>query len=68
MKTLTEEKYPSNLTPKQASEFLQVPEDTLAIWRCNNRVRLPYFKLGRSVRYRLKDLQAFIDSQMHAHQ
>jgi excisionase family DNA binding protein len=59
--------HPANLTPKQAAEFLQVPETTLSIWRTTNRVRLPYFKLGRSVRYRLKDLQAFIESQMHAH-
>lgn len=53
-----------NLTPPQAAEFLQVPEATLSVWRCTNRVVLPYFKLGGHVRYRRADLEQFIAGQM----
>lgn len=53
-----------NMTPAQASEFLQVPEATLAVWRSTNRVVLPFFKIGSHVRYRKSDLQAFIAQQM----
>lgn len=53
-----------NLTPRQASAFLQIPETTLAIWRATNRVVLPYFKLGSLVRYRRPDLDRFIEQNM----
>lgn len=53
-----------NLTPKQAAAYLQVPESTLAVWRCTNRVVLPFFKLGHHVRYRRSDLKAFIERNM----
>ena len=35
---------------------------TLAVWRCTNKYELPYVKYGRTVRYRRKDLDAFIES------
>lgn len=51
------------LTARQASEFLQVPVSTLAVWRCTNRVHLPFVKVGgRHVRYRREDLEAFLAS------
>ena len=53
-----------NLTPAQASEFLNVPLATLSVWRCTNRVSLPYFKLGGHVRYRRSDLLRFIEQNM----
>ena len=37
---------------------------TLAVWRCNKRYDLPYVKYGRLVRYRRKDLQAFVDAHL----
>jgi hypothetical protein len=55
----------SILTAAQASAYLQVPATTLAVWRCTNRVVLPYFKLGGHVRYRREDLERFIDENMH---
>lgn len=51
------------LTPAQASELLGLSTQTLAIWRCNKRYNLNYVKVGRYVRYRYSDIQAFIDSQ-----
>lgn len=48
------------LTPKQVSEYIGVPVNTLAIWRCTGRVNLPYVKIGRAVRYRREDVERFI--------
>jgi hypothetical protein len=53
-----------NLTPRQVSVLLNIPEATLAVWRSTNRVVLPYFKLGHHVRYRRSDLDAFVQKNM----
>jgi len=54
-----------HLTPREAARYLNVPEATLSVWRSTNRVRLPYVKLGgRHVRYRRKDLEAFITANL----
>lgn len=48
------------LTPKQAAEFLSVPQGTLAQWRSQSRGPV-FIKLeGRLVRYRVCDLEAYI--------
>ena len=52
------------LTPKQTAELLNVPESTLSVWRCTNRVVLPFFKLGHHVRYRRVDLLHFVEQNM----
>jgi excisionase family DNA binding protein len=51
------------LSRKEAAKFLGVAEDTLAIWACNKRYALPYVKIGRLVKYKLSDLNAFIESR-----
>jgi excisionase family DNA binding protein len=48
------------LTPKQAAEYLGVKENTLAVWRSTKRYELPFIKIGRSIRYRVSDLENFI--------
>lgn len=53
------------LTEKQAAVRLQVSPATLQVWRCTRRVNLPFVKVGRLVRYRAEDLQAFIDSNLN---
>ena len=50
------------LTPREAAQFLGLSAGTLAIWRCRKRYGLAYVKVGSRVRYRLRDLQAFIDA------
>lgn len=52
---------PSLLTRKQAADYLGVQEGTLAVWACTKRYHLPVVKVGRLVKYRLTDLEAFID-------
>jgi excisionase family DNA binding protein len=51
------------LTPNQVAEILGVDVDTLNVWRCTRRYKLPYVKTGRLVRYRLSDLNQFIESR-----
>lgn len=47
------------LNEQQAAEFLNIRPGTLACWRVTKRYPLPYVKIGRSVRYRRSDLEAF---------
>ena len=53
------------LTRKQAANFLGVKENTLAVWAVTKRQPLPYIKVGRLVKYRLADLQAFLENNVH---
>jgi len=48
------------LTPAEAAAFLQIQEQTLAAWRCNSRYSLPFSRVGRSIRYKLSDLEKWV--------
>ncbi len=48
------------MTRKEAAEYLGISETTLAIWKCTGRYNLRVIKVGRLVRYRLADLEDFI--------
>jgi excisionase family DNA binding protein len=48
---------------KAAAQYLQVSPGTLQVWRSTRRYPLPFVKIGRNVRYRLADLQAFLQSR-----
>jgi hypothetical protein len=53
------------LSEAQAADILGLKNPkTLAVWRCTQRYDLPYVKYGRVVRYRRKDLDAFIEAKM----
>lgn len=51
------------LSPKEAAFFLGTTPGVLSVWRSTQRYPLRYIKVGRSVRYRLEDVQQFIDSR-----
>lgn len=51
------------LSRKQAADFLGVSVGTLEIWATTKRYNLPYIKVGRLVKYRLSDLERFIESR-----
>ena len=51
------------VSEKEAAEILGVTPGTLSVWRCTRRYPLPYIKVGRAVRYRLADLEAFMQSR-----
>lgn len=46
-------------TRREVSRILGLNEGTLAVWACKKK-KLPYIKIGRSVRYRREDVAEFI--------
>jgi excisionase family DNA binding protein len=48
------------LSTRQAAEHLGVQETTLQQWRHRRSKNLPYSKIGKIVRYRLADVEAFL--------
>ena len=51
------------VSEKEAAEILGVTPGTLSVWRCTRRYPLAYVKVGRAVRYRLTDIEAFMQSR-----
>lgn len=51
----------------EAAEYLGIKPQTLALWHSTGRYALPVVKVGRSVRYRLSDLEAFIAARTVSH-
>ena len=51
------------LNVEQAAEFIGVTSHTLDVWRCTKRHSIPYLKVGRLVKYRLTDLEAWLTSR-----
>lgn len=52
---------PPLLTRKQAAKYLGVTASTLAVWACTKRYSLAFVKVGRLCKYRLQDLDEFIE-------
>lgn len=51
------------LTSEEVAQILRLKNHrTLAVWRSTKRYPLPYIKYGRAVRYRRKDVDAFLAS------
>ncbi len=51
------------LTRAEAAAYLNIRPQTLAAWLCTKRYRIPVVKVGRSVRYRIRDLEKFVESR-----
>ena len=58
---------PVSVDDKQAGEALGVKPSSLAVWRSTGRYALPYFKVGRLVRYRVSDLAEFLARRTAQH-
>ena len=52
------------LNDEQAAAVLNIKPNTLAVWRSTKRYPLPFVKIGACVRYRLTDLEAFIEANL----
>ena len=48
------------LSRTEAANYLGTKAQTLAVWASTKRYNLAYVKVGRSVKYRPEDLDAFI--------
>lgn len=55
---------PNLLTPSAVAERLGISTTTLSTWRCTKRYALSYVKVGRLVRYRLADVEAFENARL----
>jgi len=51
------------LDDKQAAAKLTVTPGTLSVWRSTGRYALPFIKVGRKVRYRLTDLDKWLEQR-----
>ena len=51
------------MTETQAALALDTTVGTLQVWRSTGRYALPFIKIGRNVRYRRSDLNAWIESR-----
>jgi len=50
-------------TPPEAAAYIGITENTLSVWRCVGRYAIPFIKVGRLVRYRRSDLEAWLESR-----
>jgi hypothetical protein len=51
------------LEPPQAATYLGLAPQTLAVWRSRGRYALPFIKVGGRVRYRLSDLNRWLEER-----
>lgn len=60
-------RFPSELlSRREAAQYLGVKEQTLAVWLCTKRYEIPVVRIGRLVKYKKTDLDAFIQKQSYA--
>lgn len=52
------------LTRNEAADFLCIKSQTLGVWASTGKYNLPFYKVGRSVRYRIADLEAFLQRRL----
>jgi hypothetical protein len=48
------------VSEREACKILDCRPNTLAVWRATKRYDLPFYKIGRLVKYKISDLEAFI--------
>ena len=59
--TITDELW----TEEQVAAYLKIATKTLRQWRCQKKM-LPYVKIGRLIRYRRSDVEAFVVAQLRS--
>lgn len=50
------------MSRKEAAKYLGIAESTLANWASTKKYHIPYFRVGRQVKYRRKDLDEFMEN------
>ena len=51
------------LDESEAAQYLTLASGTLSVWRSTGRYSIPFVKVGRRVRYRRADLDAWLESR-----
>ena len=54
---------PKLWTEAEAADYLSVEPQTLCAWRCTRRYNLRFIKVGRLIRYRPEDVEAFLEER-----
>ena len=49
------------LNESEAADLLGLRSQTLSLWRSTKRYDLPFIRVGRAIRYRLRDIAAFLE-------
>jgi excisionase family DNA binding protein len=57
---------PRLLNSEQAADYLDLKKGTLINWRCTKQQQIPYIKIGGRVRYRVQDLDKWLEKQLVA--
>jgi excisionase family DNA binding protein len=52
------------LDESQAAQYLTLAPGTLSVWRSTGRYSIPFLKVGRRVRYRRADLDAWLETRV----
>ena len=53
----------SLLSNEEAAYYIGVRRETLDAWRCTGRQQIPHIKVGRLVKYRKSDLDAWLETR-----
>ena len=53
------------MTTQELADYLKVKKQTLEVWRSKNINKIPYIKVGASVRYRKSDVEKWIQRQIN---
>ena len=51
------------INPSQFEQDYGVKESTQAVWRSTGRYSLPFYKIGRLVRYKRSEVETWLDSR-----
>jgi hypothetical protein len=51
------------LGDKAAAEYIGSTPGTMSVWRSTGRYNLPFIKVGRNVKYRKSDLDAWLEKR-----
>ena len=60
---MTKKDWDPLLSRRDAARLLGVKVETLEVWASTGRYNLPFVKVGRLVKYRFSDLQAFVQER-----
>lgn len=68
MKNITEivQRTSDLVNETEAATLLNIAKGTLSVWRSTGRYSIPFVKVGRRVRYRRSDLEAWLDVRTHS--
>lgn len=53
------------LSQDEAAAFLSTTKKTLNTWRCSGKYHIPYIKWGNNIKYRLADLETWLNNHQH---